>query len=277
MRKIIFSTLVLLTGLAPLFAQDDAKGSKDPSMFTRMPGFYIYNYQELQFDKHDFQINADKTVSVEGHYIYINYYLKEGIQAPSGLQIIRNYSNAIKKIGGQVVYEWEDGGTEYATLKITKNGKEVWAQVNGGGNSWYFVYIIEKEAMNQDVVADASSMANSIRESGKVALYGIYFDTGKSSLKPESQPALHEISKLLAADPSLKLYVVGHTDNVGMYDSNMKLSMDRAMAVVNALLSQYSVNADRLKACGDGPTAPVASNDTDQGKALNRRVELVKQ
>jgi OOP family OmpA-OmpF porin len=277
MKKQLFSMLLLLAGITSLFAQEDAEGSKDPAMFTRMPGFYIYNYQDLQFNKYDFQVSTDKTESVEGHYININYYLKDGLQAPSGLQIIRNYTNAIKKIGGQVVYEWEDGGTQYVTLKVTKNGQEVWAQVNGGGNGMYFVYIIEKEAMKQDVVADASSLANSIKESGKVALYGIYFDTGKSTLKPESQSTLKEISKLLTNDPSLKLYVVGHTDNVGMYDSNMKLSMDRAMAVVNALVSQFSVSAARLKACGDGPTAPVATNDTEEGKALNRRVELVKQ
>jgi OOP family OmpA-OmpF porin len=277
MKKQLFSMLLLLAGITSLFAQEDAEGSKDPAMFTRMPGFYIYNYQDLQFNKYDFQVSTDKTESVEGHYININYYLKDGLQAPSGLQIIRNYTNAIKKIGGQVVYEWEDGGTQYVTLKVTKNGQEVWAQVNGGGNGMYFVYIIEKEAMKQEVVADASSFANSIKESGKVALYGIYFDTGKSTLKPESQSTLKEISKLLTNDPSLKLYVVGHTDNVGMYDSNMKLSMDRAMAVVNALVSQFSVSAARLKACGDGPTAPVATNDTEEGKALNRRVELVKQ
>jgi OOP family OmpA-OmpF porin len=277
MKKQLFSMLLLLAGITSLFAQEDAEGSKDPAMFTRMPGFYIYNYQDLQFNKYDFQVSTDKTESVEGHYININYYLKDGLQAPSGLQIIRNYTNAIKKIGGQVVYEWEDGGTQYVTLKVTKNGQEVWAQVNGGGNGMYFVYIIEKEAMKQDVVADASSLANSIKESGKVALYGIYFDTGKSTLKPESQSTLKEISKLLTNDPSLKLYVVGHTDNVGIYDSNMKLSMDRAMAVVNALVSQFSVSAARLKACGDGPTAPVATNDTEEGKALNRRVELVKQ
>jgi outer membrane protein OmpA-like peptidoglycan-associated protein len=131
--------------------------------------------------------------------------------------------------------------------------------------------------MNQDVVADANSLASSIKESGKVAVYGIYFDTGKSILKPESKPALQEITKLLKADPNLKLYVVGHTDNTGTFDANIKLSMDRAAAVVNSLVSEYSVNASRLRGYGNGPTSPVASNDTEEGKALNRRVELVKQ
>jgi len=131
--------------------------------------------------------------------------------------------------------------------------------------------------MNQDVVADASSMAKSIKETGKVAVYGIYFDTGKSVLKTESKPALDEISKLLKADPKLKLYVVGHTDNTGVFESNIQLSTERSIAVMHALITQYSVNADRLRSFGDGPTCPVATNETEEGKALNRRVELVKQ
>jgi OOP family OmpA-OmpF porin len=195
-----------------------------------------------------------------------------------GIQLDKNYNytNAMKKIGGQLIYEYEDGGSQNVVLKLVKDGKETWAYVYAAGNT-YNINIIEKEAMNQDVVADASSMARSIMETGKVAVYGIYFDTGKSTLKPESQPTLQEIAKLLKADPALKLYVVGHTDNTGLFDANMKLSMDRAASVINALVSQHSVNVASLKACGDGPTAPVASNDTEEGKALNRRVELVKQ
>jgi outer membrane protein OmpA-like peptidoglycan-associated protein len=182
----------------------------------------------------------------------------------------------MKKIGGQLIYEYEDGGSQNVVLKLVKDGKETWAYVYAAGNT-YNINIIEKEAMDQDVVADASSMAKSIEETGRVAVYGIYFDTGKSTLKPESQPTLQEIAKLMKANQALKLYVVGHTDNTGALDANMKLSMDRAAAVINALVSQHSVNAASLKACGDGPTAPVATNDTEEGKALNRRVELVKQ
>lgn len=277
MKKFIGTFVFLLALIAQLFAQDDQEGSKDPALFTRMTGFWIYNYEDVQFDKFEFIVGADKTQSVEGHRLYLNYYLKENAQTPSGLQIVRNYTNAIKKLGGQLVYEWEDGGAQYVTLKLVKNGQEVWAQVSGGGNGYYFVNIVEKQAMEQDVVADANSMANSIKETGKVALYGIYFDTGKATLKPESEAALQEIAKLVKADPGLKLYVVGHTDNTGGFDANMKLSMDRAISVVNALVSKYSVSAASLKACGDGPTAPVATNDTEEGKALNRRVELVKQ
>jgi OmpA-OmpF porin, OOP family len=277
MKKTLFSLLIIFAITSPLLSQEDKEGCKDPALFTRMPNFHIYNCEELQFDKFEFSVSSEKKQVVEGHYIYVNYYLNDNAQTPSGLQIVRNYANAIKKIGGKLVYEYEDGGTQYSTLQLVKDNKEIWAQIVGAGNGMYSVYIVEKEAMNQDVAADASSMAKSIRETGKVALYGIYFDTGKSVLKPESQPALQEISKLLKADPKLKLYVVGHTDNVGLFESNLKLSTERALAVMNALINQFSIGADRLGSYGDGPTAPVATNDTEEGKALNRRVELVKQ
>ncbi|MGD0341841.1 MAG: OmpA family protein [Bacteroidales bacterium] len=277
MKKLICSLFVLMAGFAPLIAQEDAAGSKDPAMFTRMPGYHIYRYDDLQFDKYEFMISSEKKQSVEGHHLFILYDLNDNAQAPSPLQVVRNYTNAIKKIGGQVLYEFEDGGMQNAIMKLVKNGQETWAHVNASGNGQYSIHLIEKQAMNQDVVADASSMASAIKATGKVAVYGIYFDTGKATLKPESQPTLQEIAKLLKENPTLKLYVVGHTDNTGTFDTNIKLSMDRASTVVNALVSQYSVNSASLKACGDGPTAPVASNETEEGKALNRRVELVKQ
>lgn len=277
MKKLIGLFLFLFASLSVGFCQDDAEGSKDPALFTRMPNHYIYNYIDHEFDKYDFPVGTNKTLAVEGHFINITYYSKENTPSPSGLQIIRNYSNAIKKIGGKIVFEFEDGGWQNSTMKLVKDGKEVWAHTVAAGNGQYSLYIVEKQAMEQDVVADASSMANSIKETGKVALYGIYFDTGKATLKPESDASLQEIAKLLKSDPALKLYVVGHTDNTGGFDANMKLSMDRAAAVVNALLTKHSVSAAGLKACGDGPTAPVATNDTEEGKALNRRVELVKQ
>jgi len=276
MKKLIFLSLLMIAGISTTNAQQDAEGSKDPALFTRMPGYHLYRYDDLQFDKYEFRISDQKNQVIEGHHLTIYYDLNDNVQAPSPLQIGRNYTNAAKKVGGQLVYEYDDAG-ENVVLKVVKNGTEVWAHVYASANGSYNIQLIEKQAMNQDVIADANSMANSIKESGKVAVYGIYFDTGKSTLKPESQPTLQEITKLLKADPNLKLYVVGHTDNTGAFDANMKLSMDRAGAVVNALVSQFSVNAARLRACGDGPTSPVASNDKEEGKALNRRVELVKQ
>jgi OOP family OmpA-OmpF porin len=277
MKQLIGLFLFALVCFTPIMAQEDAEGSKDPALFTRMPGFHIYRYDENQFDKYDFQVSSEKTQPIEGHYLSIIYYLNENVESPSPLQVVRNYSNAIKKIGGQVVFEFEDGGYQNVILKLVKNGQEIWAHVSAAGNDTYTVHIVEKQAMNQDVVADASSMAGTIKETGKVALYGIYFDVAKTIVKDESEPILQEIAKLLKANPSLKLYVVGHTDNTGSFDANMKLSMDRAVAVVNALVTKLAVSAASLKACGAGSIAPVASNETEEGRALNRRVELVKQ
>jgi outer membrane protein OmpA-like peptidoglycan-associated protein len=131
--------------------------------------------------------------------------------------------------------------------------------------------------MRQDVVADAAAFATGLKDTGHVAVYGIYFDTGKSDVKPESDPALKEIAKLLAQDPKLKLYVVGHTDSVGPFEANMKLSQARAEAVAKVLTAKFGVAASRLRAVGAGPTSPVASNATEDGRARNRRVELVEQ
>ncbi|MCC6395550.1 MAG: OmpA family protein, partial [Bacteroidetes bacterium] len=106
---------------------------------------------------------------------------------------------------------------------------------------------------------------------------GILFDTGKSTLKPESEKAIGEVAKLLKKDTGLKVYVVGHTDNEGALDANMTLSQGRAEAVVQSLVRTHGIAANRMKSFGNGPYAPVATNDSEDGRARNRRVELVKQ
>ncbi len=140
------------------------------------------------------------------------------------------------------------------------------------------LYVIEMKPMESDLITvDAASLANDINRTGHASVYGIYFDTGKADVKPESDATLKEIAKLLQGDPTLKLYVVGHTDNEGALDMNMDLSRRRAAAVLTALTTKYAVPAGRLRAYGSGPYAPVASNDSEDGRAKNRRVELVKQ
>ena len=273
---IFLLTWVLILTANIVHAQDDAEGSKDPALFTRMPGYHIYRYDDLQFDQYEFKISDNNTQIVQGHSLFIIYDANDNIQVPSPLQIGTNYINAARSVGGKLVYEFHDPG-EDVVVKVIKNNKETWAYVSANGNGSYSIHLIEKQAMKQDVLADASSMDKSIKESGKAALYGIYFDTGKADVKPESEAALKEIAKLLEGSANLNLYVVGHTDNTGTLEVNMKLSQDRAVAVVNALVSKYRIDITRLRACGDGPTAPVASNDSEEGRALNRRVELVKQ
>jgi OOP family OmpA-OmpF porin len=239
-----------------------------------MPGFWIDEYIEKEFDSVPFRNEKGQEITVEGKYYYIDHIIKEGAKAPSEVQIIRNFINALQKIGGKVVYQ----PTSDLYMKVEKGGTVTWAHItpfNGGDG--YTLEIIEKKAMTQDVAADANALANDIAATGKAAVYGIYFDTGKSVVKPESEPALSEIGKLLKENGSLKLHVVGHTDNVGDLASNMKLSQARADAVVQALVSKQGVDAKRLKASGVGSLCPAASNGTDEGKAKNRRVELVEQ
>ena len=122
---------------------------------------------------------------------------------------------------------------------------------------------------------DAKKMLSSIAETGKVALYGIYFDTDSAKIKDASAPTMQEIAKLLADNPQLNLIVVGHTDNEGSYDYNMNLSQRRADAVSNSLVASYGANSSRLRSAGVGYLAPAASNTDETGKQLNRRVELV--
>jgi outer membrane protein OmpA-like peptidoglycan-associated protein len=158
----------------------------------------------------------------------------------------------------------------YLSLHIEQDNSNVPAQVQ--------LDVIETKNMESGLVAvNAQSLAGDITRTGHASVYGIYFDTGKADVKPESEATLKEIAKLLQQNPQLTLYVVGHTDNVGNLASNMDLSQRRAGAVLNALTTRHGVAAARLHAVGDGPTAPVASNDSEGGRAKNRRVELVKQ
>lgn len=140
--------------------------------------------------------------------------------------------------------------------------------------------IVEGKPMETGKVSTALSagdMAKGIAAEGKVAVYGVYFDTDKTAVKPESKEALAEMAKLLQEDRNLKVHIVGHTDNQGSPAHNMELSQKRAESVVKTLATDYRIDAKRLSAKGVGSYAPVASNDSEAGREKNRRVELVKQ
>lgn len=140
------------------------------------------------------------------------------------------------------------------------------------------VQIVQPQAMETGkVMVDANAIARGLQADGKIALYGIYFDTGKSELKPESKTQLDEMARLLQGNAALRVFIVGHTDNQGALDANLALSRARAQAVVDALVRNYKIDAKRLGAAGVANYAPVASNANDAGRAKNRRVELVAQ
>lgn len=152
------------------------------------------------------------------------------------------------------------------------------ADSRAGGRVSVLVDIVDKGNMEQRMVTvDAKEMETNIGRDGRQVIYGILFDFDKADIKPESKAQLDQMAALLKASPSLKVYIVGHTDNQGSIDYNLSLSQRRAEAITRALATQYGIPAARMVARGLGPFAPVASNDTEDGRAKNRRVEIVKQ
>jgi OmpA-OmpF porin, OOP family len=260
-------SVVFGAGLA-VAQEPDAESCKDHPLLSRMKNFYISSC-ESKFDAVDVTVAEGETKTVEGQKTVINYALQEGSPTPSYLQIRRNYGNAVKNLGGAVLY---DEG-RYISGHVVKNGREVWVVVEGyndGGD--YTLTIVEVEAMTQEVTA--GEMLNALNKDGFIALY-INFDTGKSDIKPESEPAIAQIVSLLQDNADLKVSIEGHTDNVGAPAANQTLSEARAKSVMDAVV-KGGVDAARLSAVGWGQEKPVADNRTEEGRAKNRRVEIVK-
>lgn len=167
LREILIALLLIVTASAATAADpNDRAGSKDPPVFTRMPGFHIERSDELEFDRVEFWVARGKSEFVEDRHYSVSYSANEGIKHPSGLQVLRNYENANKSAGGQTVYETEDGGTLYLTLKLTKGDSEFWTEVSAASNGRYRVSMVEKKQMTQAVRANAEAWAGTIRETG---------------------------------------------------------------------------------------------------------------
>lgn len=275
MKRCVCVLLGILSLSLPITAQQkDSQGCKDHPLFSRLPDYWIHSCVEKAFNAHVFTIGEGKTLQVEGQYWEIKYYPMATLKSkPSEMQILRSFETAVAQLGGMVLCQERNS----ETFRVTRDGKDIWVEVWAEYTGKYGLFIVEKKVMQQEVVGNADALLNGLRTTGHAAVYGICFDTGKSEMKPESDPALVEIAKLLKGDAGLNVYVVGHTDNVGGLEANMKLSQGRAEAIMHALERNHGVAASRLKAYGVGPCAPVATNDTEEGRARNRRVELVKQ
>ena len=272
MKKIsaLLALAILIFSSISFAQEEDKEGSKDHPLLSRIPGYYISEQINKDFDVYTSPYIETDNVW-EGKLTQINYSLKEGSKEFSFIQIVRNYENAVKKLGGKILLS----ETRILHAKIEKNKAVTYVSVeafNDGRD--YTLIIVESKPMEDEVTIDAASLNKGISETGKIAVYGIYFDTGKSDIKPESKPTIDEIVKMLKQNSALKLFVVGHTDSDGKLESNMKLSSDRAASVVKALI-ENGIQAARLKSSGVGPYCPVESNRTEEGKAKNRRVELV--
>lgn len=213
----------------------------------------------------------------------------------SPLEIFRNYEAAFKEAGFATLYAcrgpecgdqrgiegvhyvpYSDDSRYGAFARSDASGQvHVAMQVQP---LYTYIAIVEGKPMDTGMAkVTADALGKDILKDGHAAVYDILFDTGKADVKPESAAALEQIALLLQKNPSLTLFVVGHTDNVGTLTGNLDLSKRRAAAVVTALTTKHGIAAARLKADGVGPLAPVATNDNDAGRAKNRRVELVKQ
>jgi outer membrane protein OmpA-like peptidoglycan-associated protein len=288
----------------------DVEGSKDHPLVSRYPGLVITDYATAEFDEFTLplgKVEEEKPVKsqrVEGKITRIEY------AAParrSILEIYRNYESAIRKAGFNVLFtcvnnegcgngavalyhakgndDWSWGAGQRAlSAKLARKEGDVylslhigqWSDLDKGSDT--VLYVVEVKPMEGDkVTVDAAALASDITATGHTAVYGIYFDTGKSEVKPESDAALQEIAKMLQQNAALKLLVVGHTDSAGALAANMDLSRRRADAVVQVLTGKYGVASARLLAQGAGPLSPVESNKTEEGRAKNRRVELVEQ
>jgi outer membrane protein OmpA-like peptidoglycan-associated protein len=250
--------------------------------------------------------NRDSTIGLEGRVTRIRYKLPEGVSTivayrnfeqallGAGFESIysctnvdcggRNFNHAVVPYMGGFSENYED--QRYLAAKLARNRGDVFVAIyvvrnysEGGANRnriFAQVDVVEKVAMKTDMVTvDANAMEQAITEQGRIALYGIYFDTGKANIKSASQPTIGEIAKLLTQQPKLALIVVGHTDSQGSLQYNLGLSKQRAQAVKQALVDQHGIAASRLWAYGVGYLVPVASNRQEEGRVQNRRVELV--
>jgi OOP family OmpA-OmpF porin len=290
--------LGFLLSIASLPAQVLAK---DHPLIKPYPGSRGGITAEREFDEYELITGPIKdgkltqSQHLEGKVTELQYSIPDGRTV---LEVYRNYEAALKQAGFEVLFACK--GAECGSGRAQVKGLEtilVWGEMprvlsaklsRPEGDAYVALHIpntskvilniVEVKPMETGMVAvNAAALASDIGKAGHVAVYGIYFDTGKADIKPESEPVLQEIAKLLKEDAALKLHVVGHTDNVGALAMNLELSKRRAAAVMQALTSQHGVAAARLNAEGVGPLAPVASNDSEGGRAKNRRVELVKQ
>jgi OmpA-OmpF porin, OOP family len=171
-----------------------------------------------------------------------------------------------------------EGDTYVAIYGAQHSGTSTGYQRALSGRVGVLVEIVEPRAMDRKmVVVSAAEIGGKVASEGKAVFYGIEFDFDKADIKPESEPQLAEMGKYLQANPQTQVFVIGHTDNKGTLDYNLGLSGRRADAVVKALAGKHRIDAKRMTPRGLGPLAPMATNRTDDGRAKNRRVELVEQ
>jgi len=293
MLRVVVALCAGLFLTAPVHAawnEPHVDGAKPHRILKFYPDARVTSYEHREFDAVDVVTAYTKgaedparTETIEGKVFRYEYEHKPGI---SSLEVVRQFESALKKAGFSVIAAGKQlpgvAGSEeaFGAFRLDKDGApEVYVNVLAGLSSdgtMSYVTIVEPKAMEEKYTVDASGLYDEIAKSGRVAVYGITFDTGKATLTSDSEAVLGEVRKLLERHAELKLRIEGHTDNVGKPAANKKLSEERA-AAVKTWLAEGGIAGARLTAAGFGDAKPVADNATDEGRAKNRRVELVKQ
>ncbi|MDP1867675.1 MAG: OmpA family protein [Bradyrhizobium sp.] len=306
----IIKPLFLLLALALLAPTGAAAQTRDVAGARDFPGVgrfarsVITGYEVKDFDAARMQAAPFKdgqpaeALRLEGKVTRIAYRSNAG---PSILEVFRNFETQLTKIGFEkllacdtdacggipfveaidalpIPQMWIDGfNYQYFAGRRTEGARETYASivVSENNREIYVQLTVTETRPMENRMVDAAAMSKGLRETGRIALYGIYFDTDKAVLKPESRPALEQIAKLLAAEAQLNVFIVGHTDSQGPYAYNLDLSRRRAEAIAEELVKHYRIGAPRLRTAGVAHLAPVGSNGSEAGRALNRRVELV--
>ena len=287
----------------------DTERAKDHKLISRYPNAFIREMSKVDYSKLTLPISSlsgnspyqYKNISITGDVTKHTY----SIENTSSLKVFKNYQNAIHKAGFNKVYQCELSGCGtvehrtviakeisleysihdyqhdpyYLVYKKTAEEGDVYLAVliiSNRQNTWVLQSIVEEEVLEADLVTvSLDLLSQQLEQRGKALLYGVYFDTDKSIVKPESKPSMAVVAELLNTRKELSLYVVGHTDDSGLLNHNTQLSEQRAQAVVQQLVEKYKIESTRLIAIGMGPYAPESTNISDKGKKLNRRVELV--
>ena len=267
-------------------------GAKEPCepvpFFSAFPGAELEKCEKARFAALDLQRWRDQEkrrggverFKVEGETWTSIERLAKGPDGrkPGKLEVRRNFENAVLAAKGAILYVEEGGGRIF--FRLSREDGEWWGEAGCGGSTGdqcnsLLKRAVRVAAMEQAVVVKADQIASAMAEEGKVAFYGLYFDTDSAVLKAESAPSLAEMARWLGENPAARVFIVGHTDMVGAVPHNLQLSRDRAAAVVRALVEQHGVAPGRLEAQGVGPFSPVRSNAGEAGRTRNRRVEMV--
>jgi outer membrane protein OmpA-like peptidoglycan-associated protein len=280
-----FCLFALLGLAAPVIAQDthpDAAECKDSSVLSRIPGCWLEACVAKDFDSLDIYratekpdvFDVTKGTPVEGQTTVIEYSCPSSVSA---LEIARNAERALLTAGYSLVMSGKatnDVGSHVPAVVAKKGGQWVQVLTDTGGRA-YLMSAVKEAEVSQVMTADATAMAASINLTGHVAVYGITFDSGQSTITPQSDAALAEMVTLLTNNPSWRMRIEGHADNVGTTSLNANLSIRRAAAVSTWLVA-HGVDGTRLTHEGYGESRPIGDNTTEDGRARNRRVELVK-